>query len=348
MFSEYSLGHLVELTESELVKYVEKLVFSTHVLKIKSEEERKIDRRWEEYEREAEEEELRGELGLPPVREADESEDERGDAIEPELRLEELSGERTPSPEERHRREELRNNIQDEPSANSTTTTTAHKDRKPENTLTNQEVEEANVAAEALMTSYDKSKAMTNFLNSERYVELMSQAFKNLKTANVQVSLGLYDDTPQVIGQNKVLWAPYRKPHGFDEFYDGRLNHHVESPMMPDSVHCSILQATGLADYPIKALILDIVEGRSWPLTSLGGIQVPLRIWVFACETVNQGWQIGDSELPPPLREGIDWKVNSYLSDGFFTRFQIEGDLKNLTIHSTDLLAKKDTPIVDD
>jgi len=89
---------------------------------------------------------------------------------------------------------------------------------------------------------------MTNFLNSERYVELMSQAFKNLRTANVQVSLGLYDDTPQVIGQNKVLWAPYRKPHGFDEFYDGRLNHHVDSPMMPDLVYCSILQATGLAD----------------------------------------------------------------------------------------------------
>ena len=248
MFSEYSLSHLVELTESKLVKYIKKLVFSTHVLKIKSEEERKIDRRWEEYEREAEEEELRGELGLPPVREADESEDERGDAIEPELRLEELLGERTPSPEERHRREELRDNIQDEPSANSTTTTTAHKDREPENTLTNQEVEEANVAAEALMTSNDKSKAMTNFPNSERHVELMSQAFKNLKTANVQVSLGFYDDTPQVIGQNKVLWAPYRKPHGFDEFYDGRLNHHVESPMMPDLVYCSILQATGLAD----------------------------------------------------------------------------------------------------
>ncbi|KEQ83473.1 hypothetical protein M438DRAFT_356161 [Aureobasidium pullulans EXF-150] len=240
MFSEHSLSHLVELTESKLIK---------------SEEERKIDRRWEEYEREAEEEELRGELGLPPVREADEIEDERGDAIQPELRLEELLGERKPSPEERHRREEFRNNIQDEPSANSTTTTTAHKDRKPENTLTNHEVEEANVAAEALMTSYDKSKAMTNFLNSERYVELMSQAFKNLKTANVQVSLGFYDDTPQVIGQNKVLWAPYRKPHGFDEVYDGRLNHHVESPMMPDLrrlmpdlVYCSILQATGLAD----------------------------------------------------------------------------------------------------
>ncbi|THY66419.1 hypothetical protein D6C97_01715 [Aureobasidium pullulans] len=335
MFSEYSLSHLVELTESKLVKYIKKLVFSTHVLKIKSEEERKIDRRWEEYEREAEEEELRGELGLPPVREADESEDERGDAIEPELRLEELLGERTPSPEERHRREELRNNIQDEPSANSTTTTTAHKDRKPENTLTNREGEEVNVAAEALMTFYDESKAMTNFLNSERHVELMSQAFRNLKTANVQVSLGFYDDTPQVIGQNKVLWAPYRKPHGFDEFYDGRLNHHVESPMMPDLrrlmqdlVYCSILQATGLADYPIKALILDIVEGRSWPLTSQGGIQVPLRIWVFACETVNQGWQIGDP------------------ADGFFTRFQIEGDLKSLTFHSTDLLAKEDTPIV--
>lgn len=196
---------------------------------------------------------------------------------------------------------------------------------------------------------------MTNFLNSERYVELMSQAFKNLRTANVQVSLGLYDDTPQVIGQNKVLWAPYRKPHGFDEFYDGRLNHHVESPMMPnlrrlmpDLVYCSILQATGLADYPIKALVLDIVEGRSWPLTSQGGIQVPLRIWVFACETVNQGWQIADPEVPPPLREGIDGKVNSYLSDGFFTRFQIEGDLRSLTFYSTDLLAKEDTPIVDD
>ncbi|TIA13147.1 hypothetical protein D6C81_07285 [Aureobasidium pullulans] len=261
--------------------------------------------------------------------------DERGDAIERELRLEELLGERTPSPEERHRREELRNNIQDEPSANSTTTTTAHKDRKPENTLTNREGEEVNVAAEALMTFYDKSKAMTNFLNSERHVELMSQAFENLKTANVQVSLGFYDDTPQVIGQNKVLWAPYKKPHGFDEVYDGRLNHHVESPMMqdlrrlmPDLVYCSILQATGLADYPIKALILDIVEGRSWPLTSQGGIQVPLRIWVFACETVNQGWQIGDP------------------ADGFFTRFQIEGDLKSLTFHSTDLLAKEDTPIV--
>ena len=48
MFSEYSLSHLVELTESKLVKYIKKLVFSTHVLKIKSEEERKIDRRWEE------------------------------------------------------------------------------------------------------------------------------------------------------------------------------------------------------------------------------------------------------------------------------------------------------------
>lgn len=129
MFSEYSLSHLVELTESKLVKYIKKLVFSTHVLKVKSEEERKIDRRWEEYEREAEEEELRGELGLPPVREADESEDERGDAIEPELRLEELLGERTPSPEQRNRREELRNNVQDEPPANSTTTTTAHRDR---------------------------------------------------------------------------------------------------------------------------------------------------------------------------------------------------------------------------
>ncbi|THX02599.1 hypothetical protein D6D13_08252 [Aureobasidium pullulans] len=309
----------------------------THILKIKSEEEWKIDRRWEEYEREAEEEE-----------EADESEDERGDAIEPELRLEELLGERTPSPEERHRREEFRNNIQDEPSANSTTTTTAHKDRKPENTLTNQEVEEANVAAEALMTSYDKSKAMTTFSTLNAI-----QAFKNLKPANVQVSLGFYDDTPQVIGQNKVLWAPYRKPHGFDEVYDGRLNHHVESPMMPDLrrlmpdlVYCSILQATSLADYPIKALILDIVEGRSWPLTSQGGIQVPLRRWVFACETVNQGWQIGDPGVPPPLREGICWKVNSYLSDGFFTRFQIEGDLKSLTFHSTDLLAKEDTPIV--
>ncbi|THW96412.1 hypothetical protein D6D17_07122 [Aureobasidium pullulans] len=355
MSSEYSLSHLVELTESKLVKYIKKLVSSTHVLKIKSEEERKIDRRWEEYEREAEEEELRGEIGLPPVREADESEDERGDAIEPELRLEELLGERTPSPEERHRREELRNNIQDEPSANSTTTTTAHKDRKPENTLTNREGEEVNVAAEALMTFYDKSKAMTDFLNSERHVELMSQAFKNLKTANVQVFLGFYADTPQVIGQNKVLWAPYRKPHGFDEFYDGRLNYHVESPMMPDLrrlmpdlVYCSILQATGLADYPIKALILDIVEGRSWPLTSQGGIQVPLRIWVFACETVNQGWQIGDPEVPPPLREGIDWEINSYLSDGFFTRFQIEGDLRSLTFYSTDLLAREDTPIVDD
>ncbi|THY29923.1 hypothetical protein D6D01_03394 [Aureobasidium pullulans] len=194
MLSEYSLSRLVELTESKLVKYIKKLVFSMHILKIESEEERKIDRRWEEYEREAEEEELREELGLPPLMEADESEDERRDAIEPELRLEELLGERTPSPEERNRREELRNNIQDEPSANSTTNTTAHQDRKPENQLTNQEVEEANVAAEALMTFYDKSKAMTNFLNSERHVKLMSQAFKNLKTANVQVSLGFYDD----------------------------------------------------------------------------------------------------------------------------------------------------------
>ncbi|THV88553.1 hypothetical protein D6D27_07195 [Aureobasidium pullulans] len=315
MFSEYSLGHLVELTESELVKYVEKLVFSTHVLKIKSEEDRKIDRRLEEYEREAEEDELREELGMPPL-----SEDERRGAIEPELELEELLGERTPSPEQRDRREELRNN-----------------GSNPESQPTTQEVEEANVAAEALMAFYDKSKAMTNFLNSERHVELMSQAFKNFKLANVQVSLGFYDDTPQVIGQNKVLWAPYRKPHGFDEFYDGRLNHRVESPMKPDLRRLM----------PDLALILDIVEGRSWPLTSQGGIQVPLRIWIFACETVNQGWQIGDPEVPPPLREGIDWKVNSYLSDGFFTRFQIEGDLRSLTFYSTDLLAKEDTPIVD-
>lgn len=58
--------------------------------------------------------------------------------------------------------------------------------------------------------------------------------------------------------------------------------------------------------------------------------------------------QIGDPEVPPPLREGIDWKVNSYLSDGFFTRFQIEGDLRSLTFYSTDLLAKEDAPIVDD
>jgi hypothetical protein len=36
----------------------------------------------------------------------------------------------------------------------------------------------------------------------------------------------------------------------------------------------------------------------------------------------------------------------SYLSDGFFIRFHIEGDLKSLTFHSTDLLAKEDTPIV--
>ncbi|TIA36002.1 hypothetical protein D6C78_05737 [Aureobasidium pullulans] len=78
----------------------------------------------------------------------------------------------------------------------------------PESQPTTQEVEEANVAAEALMAFYDRSKAMTNFLNSECHVELMSQAFKNLKPANVQVSLGFYDDTPQVIGQNKVLWAP--------------------------------------------------------------------------------------------------------------------------------------------
>ncbi|THW85671.1 hypothetical protein D6D15_07909 [Aureobasidium pullulans] len=329
---KYSLSRLVELTESKLVKHVEKLVFSTHVLKIKSEEDRKIDRRLKEYEREAEQDELREELGLPPL-----SEDERRGAIEPELELEELLGERTPSPEQRNRREELRNN-----------------GSNPESQPTTQEVEEANVAAEALMAFYDRSKAMTNFLNSECHVELMSQAFKNLKPANVQVSLGFYDDTPQVIGQNKVLWAPYRKPHGFDEVYDGRLNHHVESPMMPDLrrlmpdlVYCSILQATRLADYPIKALILDIVEGRSWPLTSQGGIQVPLRIWVFACETVNQGWQIGDPEVPPPLREGIDWKVSSYLSDGFFTRFQIEGDLRSLTFYSTDLLAKEDKPIVD-
>lgn len=130
MFSEYSLSRLVELTESKLVKYVEKLVFSTHVLKIKSEEDRKIDRRLEEYEREAEQDELREELGLPPL-----SEDERRGAIEPGLELEELLGERTPSPEQRNRREELRNNVQDEPPANSTTTTTAHRDRTPKANL---------------------------------------------------------------------------------------------------------------------------------------------------------------------------------------------------------------------
>ncbi|TIA27540.1 hypothetical protein D6C79_10612 [Aureobasidium pullulans] len=224
MFSEYSLQHLVQMTESGLGRYVKKIMFGTHVLKIKTEEELA----WEKWEMQEDEEDemTEGELEELDREMAGMSADEDGD--------EENGGDRFGHLEEASFQagHDFHTSI-----AQGTTgldNNNAHvRSEDPETVISNnfrfrQDSHEHDTMPRLTTTFQQKAITMTRFLDSGRHIELMTQAFTNLKNHGVEATLGFFDDAVLVDKNGKELWCLGRKCHGFDQFYSGRLNNKTE------------------------------------------------------------------------------------------------------------------------
>ncbi|THY37248.1 hypothetical protein D6C99_09810 [Aureobasidium pullulans] len=340
MFSEYSLQHLVQMTESGLGRYVKKIMFGTHVLKIKTEEELA----WEKWEMQEDEEDemTEGELEELDREMAGMSADEDGD--------EENGGDRFGHLEEASFRagHDFHTSI-----AEGTTgldNNNAHvRSEDPETVISNnfrfrQDSHEHDTMPRLTTTFQQKAITMTRFLDSGRHIQLMTQAFRNLKNHGVEATLGFFDDAVLVDKGGKELWCLGRKCHGFDQFYSGRLNNKTEpssssmSPdfrrLMPDLVFTSLLKATEAAGYTVKNLQLDLVEGKSWPLSEQGGVQIPLERWLFEpChqKTTPDGISI--------LTPGLEWKFNAVLEESILAHLHISTSNRSLRFSSVDLAA---------